>query len=181
MRRITSHPVTTPPTDRVEVGFTFDGNHLRGFRSEPVSSALAAAGVMTFSRHAKGGAPQGIFCANGQCSQCTLIVDGLARKSCVTSLVEGMDLRSLVGHPKLPLDDQPYAGGDREILSCDILVIGGGPSGIAAAVELGKLGFSVILADDKEKLGGKLVLQTHKFFGSEQDCYAGVRGVDIAG
>jgi sarcosine oxidase subunit alpha len=24
------------------------------------------------------------------------------------------------------------------------------------------------------------VLQTHKFFGSEKDCYAGVRGIDIA-
>jgi NADPH-dependent 2,4-dienoyl-CoA reductase/sulfur reductase-like enzyme/Fe-S-cluster-containing hydrogenase component 2 len=162
------------------VDFTFDGRTLRGFRSEPVSTALAAAGVATFSRHFKDEAPQGIFCANGQCSQCTLVIDGLPRKSCVTPLEEGMEVLSLEGHPKLPADDLPFAGGAKEVLSCDILVIGGGPSGIAAAVELGKLGFSVILADDKERLGGKLVLQTHKFFGSEEDCYAGVRGIDIA-
>ena len=37
-----------------------------------------------------------------------------------------------------------------------------------------------MLADDKAELGGKLVLQTHKFFGSEEDCYAGTRGYDIA-
>ena len=38
----------------------------------------------------------------------------------------------------------------------------------------------MVIADDKESLGGKLLLQTHKFFGSERDCYAGTRGFDIA-
>ena len=38
----------------------------------------------------------------------------------------------------------------------------------------------MILVDDKDRLGGKLVLQTHKFFGSMADCYAGTRGTDIA-
>jgi len=33
--------------------------------------------------------------------------------------------------------------------------------------------------DDKSRLGGKLVLQTHKFFGSQEDVYAGTRGIDI--
>ncbi|MDX9783865.1 MAG: FAD-dependent oxidoreductase, partial [Spirochaetia bacterium] len=68
----------------------------------------------------------------------------------------------------------------RRALHTDILVIGGGPSGLSAAYELGKMGFQVVVADDKDRLGGKLVLQTHKFFGSEKDCYAGVRGIDIA-
>ena len=38
----------------------------------------------------------------------------------------------------------------------------------------------MILVDDKDPLGGKLVLQTHKFFGSMADCYVGTRGRDIA-
>ena len=62
----------------------------------------------------------------------------------------------------------------------DVLVVGGGPAGLGAAKELAALGLSVAIADDKESLGGKLVLQTHKFFGSEADCYAGTRGFDIA-
>ncbi|MEI6387679.1 MAG: FAD-dependent oxidoreductase [Spirochaetota bacterium] len=181
MRRITSHPVASPPGEVIEVQFTFDGKALAGNLGEPVSTALLAAGVTTFSHHHKGGGPQGIFCANGQCSQCTLVIDGLPRKSCMTPLEAGMDVRTLVGHPKLPLDAKPFAGVGKQALTCDILVVGGGPSGIAAAVELGKLGYAVILADDKARLGGKLVLQTHKFFGSEEDCYAGVRGIDIAG
>ncbi|MCK5064513.1 MAG: FAD-dependent oxidoreductase, partial [Candidatus Fermentibacteraceae bacterium] len=55
-----------------------------------------------------------------------------------------------------------------------------GPSGMAAAIELGKAGIDTIIVDDKDRLGGKLVLQTHKFFGSEADCYAGTRGIHIA-
>jgi NADPH-dependent 2,4-dienoyl-CoA reductase/sulfur reductase-like enzyme/Fe-S-cluster-containing hydrogenase component 2 len=162
------------------VAFTFDGEEMRGRPNEALSSALAAAGVVSFSSHAKDGSPQGIFCANGQCSQCTVIVDGLAKKACITPLAEGMEVRSLAGLPSLPLSRQAFEGGSRKRLSTDVLVIGGGPAGLAATVELAKRGLSVVLADDKASLGGKLVLQTHKFFGSEEDCYAGTRGVDIA-
>jgi NADPH-dependent 2,4-dienoyl-CoA reductase/sulfur reductase-like enzyme/ferredoxin len=162
------------------VSFGFDGGLLSGIEGEALSSALAAAGVVAFSRHVKDGAPQGIFCANGQCSQCTVIVDGLARKACVTPLAGGMDVRSLNGLPVLPAADEAGAGAAKRRLSADVLVVGGGPSGLAATVELAKRGLTVVLADDKATLGGKLVLQTHKFFGSEEDCYAGTRGVDIA-
>jgi len=162
------------------VEFRFDGAACSGRDGEALSSALAAAGVVAFSRHAKDGAPQGIFCANGQCSQCTVIVDGLARKACVTPLAAGMDVRSLNGLPVLPSDDKATRGAAKRRLSADVLVVGGGPSGLAATVELAKMGLKVIIADDKASLGGKLVLQTHKFFGSEEDCYAGTRGLDIA-
>ncbi len=180
MERIIRHPIVSPPAERREVSFSFDGSTLSGFEGEAISSALAAAGVVAFSRHRKGDAPQGIFCANGQCSQCTVVVDGIARKACVTPLGAGMDVRSLSGLPVLPADDGRFAGAEKRSLAADVLVVGGGPSGLSAAAELARLGLSVILADDKADLGGKLVLQTHKFFGSEEDCYAGTRGVDIA-
>ena len=60
------------------------------------------------------------------------------------------------------------------------MIIGGGPAGLSAAIELGKLGLKVILVDDKHRVGGKLVLQTHRFFGSADAVYAGTRGIDIA-
>lgn len=146
-----------------------------------LSSALFANGIQRFSVHPKGKAPQGIFCANGQCSQCTVLVDGQPKKACITPLTGGLDVRTMDGLP--PLAELPAATvamGRPRVLATDILVIGGGPSGLGAAVELAKLGLSVVVADDKVSLGGKLVLQTHKFFGSESDCYAGMRGIDIA-
>jgi sarcosine oxidase subunit alpha len=180
MPRIQAHPVIVIPEGRREVPFSFDGVAMGGFEGEMISSALFANGIQRFSLHPKGGAPQGIFCANGQCSQCTVIVDGLPKKACITALAGGMELRTLVGLPRLPEVADGAAARPPRRISADILVIGGGPSGLGAAVELARLGFTLVLADDKEALGGKLVLQTHKFFGSEEDCYAGTRGFDIA-
>ncbi len=64
-------------------------------------------------------------------------------------------------------------------LSPDILVIGGGPAGMCAAIESARAGAGVVLVEDKPNLGGQLVKQTHKFFGSKEH-YARVRGIDIA-
>jgi len=180
MNRIDRHPIIAAQSGRREVAFTFDGVKMNGYEGEMISSALFANGVRQFSIHPKGKAPQGIFCANGQCSQCTVIVNGLPKKACITPLKAGLDLRTMDGIPKLPeATDAPAPVKPRSI-ETDILVIGGGPSGLGAAIELAKLGFQVVVADDKDSLGGKLVLQTHKFFGSEADCYAGTRGIDIA-
>jgi len=67
-----------------------------------------------------------------------------------------------------------------ETVEVECLVIGGGPAGLSAAIELGKVGVRTLVVDDKHRLGGKLILQTHKFFGSIDACYAGTRGIDIA-
>lgn len=180
MTRIEKHPVLEVPQGQKVVEFTFDGRKMTGYEGEAVSSALFANGIRRFSLHRNGKAPQGIFCANGQCSQCTVIIDGLPQKSCITPLKAGMKIETLNGVPKLAEDDRPVEHTERRNESCDVLVVGGGPSGLNATIELAQLGFNVILVDDKAKLGGKLLLQTHKFFGSEEDCFAGTRGVDIA-
>jgi NADPH-dependent 2,4-dienoyl-CoA reductase/sulfur reductase-like enzyme/Pyruvate/2-oxoacid:ferredoxin oxidoreductase delta subunit len=180
MRRINEHPVLDPPEARREIAFRFDGAEMIGYEGEMISSALFANGITRFSIHKKGAAPQGIFCANGQCSQCTVILDGYPAKSCVTPLKAGMDLRTLEGLPVLPFSSGAAAAEPLRRIAVDVLVVGGGPSGLGAAKELAALGLSVVIADDKEGLGGKLLLQTHKFFGSERDCYAGTRGFDIA-
>lgn len=180
MQRVINHPILSVPEGRRLVEFFFNGEKLYGYEGEMVSSALIANGIKEFSIHRKGDAPQGLFCANGKCSHCTVIIDGFPLKSCVTSLREGMDIRTLIHLPELPEDNKLLEHYEKKELKCDVLVIGGGPSGLTAAIELAKLGISVVIVDDKERLGGKLVLQTHKFFGSIEDCYAGTRGIDIA-
>jgi NADPH-dependent 2,4-dienoyl-CoA reductase/sulfur reductase-like enzyme/Pyruvate/2-oxoacid:ferredoxin oxidoreductase delta subunit/bacterioferritin-associated ferredoxin len=176
--RINRHPVIDPLSGR-RVHFFFNGEKRFGIEGEAVSSALFANHIHTFGHHSKDKAAQGIFCANGQCSQCTLIIDGLPRKSCIIPLTEGMKVLTVEGTPQLP-DQAPETIAAPEIIETDVLILGAGPSGMAAALELGKRGVSTVLIDDKDRLGGKLVLQTHKFFGSVEDCYAGTRGVDIA-
>jgi sarcosine oxidase subunit alpha len=177
--RITKHPILEIP-QRKEVAFTWNGLTLTGYDGEMISSALIANGIHIFGHHAKDGSAQGIFCANGQCSQCLVIADGLPEKSCMTPLREGMVVQSLEGLPKLPEDDQAPLLREPPARDVEVLIIGGGPAGLSAAIELGKLGIDTLIVDDKQRLGGKLLLQTHKFFGSVEDSHAGTRGFEIA-
>lgn len=61
----------------------------------------------------------------------------------------------------------------------DVAVVGGGPAGLCAATAAARLGARVTLIDDNPRLGGQLVKQTHKFFGSRSH-HCGTRGMDIA-
>ena len=176
--RITSHPILDIP-DRTPVSFIWNGKKLAGFDGEMISSALIANGIHIFGHHHKDNSPQGLFCANGQCSQCMVIADGLPVKSCMTALRDNMVVKSVEGLPELPQDKLVPGIGEIPVKSVDVLIIGGGPAGLSAAIELGRLGVETLIVDDKDRLGGKLVLQTHKFFGSVKDSHAGTRGFEI--
>jgi NADPH-dependent 2,4-dienoyl-CoA reductase/sulfur reductase-like enzyme/bacterioferritin-associated ferredoxin len=153
---------------------------MTGYEGEMISAALFANGIHIFGHHPKDNSPQGMFCANGQCSQCLVITDGRPVKACMTPLVEAMQIESVEGLPTLREDDAEPQIQSVKIKDVDVLIIGAGPAGLAAAVELGKLGVDTLIIDDKDRPGGKLVLQTHKFFGSVEDSYAGTRGFEIA-
>lgn len=61
----------------------------------------------------------------------------------------------------------------------EILVVGGGPAGLCAAINAAQAGAKVLVLERNDELGGQLIKQTHMFFGSEKQ-HASVRGVDIA-
>jgi thioredoxin reductase/Pyruvate/2-oxoacid:ferredoxin oxidoreductase delta subunit/bacterioferritin-associated ferredoxin len=93
---------------------------------------------------------------------------------------EGMRVEPMHGRPTLPDVGGTPKTSSTEVIEVECLIIGGGPAGLSAAIELGKAGVRTLILDDKHRLGGKLILQTHKFFGSIDACYAGTRGIDIA-
>ncbi|NLE74904.1 MAG: FAD-dependent oxidoreductase [Actinobacteria bacterium] len=177
--RIRNHPVLAVPT-RETISFTWHGRLLTGFAGDTVTSALVAAGIDCFGRHSKDGSPESLFCANGQCSACLVMADDVPVKGCMTPLKQGMNLSPVNDLPSLPRDDSPPQFAELPVRDVGVLIIGGGPAGMAAAIELGSTGVETLLVDDKNMLGGKLVLQTHKFFGSEEDSRAGMRGYQIA-
>ncbi len=177
--RIESHPILTIP-ERETFEFTWQGQRLEAMEEETIASALFANGVRIFGHHPKDGSPQGIFCANGQCAQCTVMADGLPVKACMMQVRPGMVVEPVSALPVLPEAEPVAAFRPIETLQVECLIIGAGPAGLSAAIELGKQGIRTLLVDDKHRLGGKLVLQTHRFFGSVNACYAGTRGIDIA-
>jgi sarcosine oxidase subunit alpha len=177
--RIKRHPIL-PIESGPELEFRWRGQVLRAHSGETIASALFANGIRVFGHHHKDGAAQGMFCANGQCAQCLVIADGLPVKACMTLVKPEMHVEPLDGKPELPNAERIPATQPIGTLDVECLVIGGGPAGLSAAIELGKAGVRTLIVDDKHRLGGKLVLQTHKFFGSAEACHAGTRGIDIA-
>jgi NADPH-dependent glutamate synthase beta subunit-like oxidoreductase/formate hydrogenlyase subunit 6/NADH:ubiquinone oxidoreductase subunit I/bacterioferritin-associated ferredoxin len=181
VNRVEKHPVLRIPAFE-PIEFSFAGQRLKARPDEMISSALFANGIRIFGLHPHDQAPQGIFCANGQCSQCLVIADGKPVKACMVAVRAGMQIQPLRGFPELPMiSSKELKLSAIEDIACDLLIVGGGPAGMGAAIEAADAGLSVMLVDDKDSLGGKLVLQTHLFFGYASECYAGTRGVDIAG
>jgi sarcosine oxidase subunit alpha len=177
--RITKHPILTPNSENF-IDFFWQGKPLQGKEGETIAAALFANGIHVFGHHHKDGSPQGIFCANGQCSQCLVLAQGIPVKACMEVLQPQLHIESLDSLPSLPSLNNPPEMKEIRNLEIPVLIIGGGPAGLSAAIELGKAGISTLLIDDKHRLGGKLVLQTHRFFGSVSTVYAGTRGIDIA-
>lgn len=178
MNRITAHPVLSVP-ERENVLFYWNKSTFYAGKDEVISSALFANGIKIFGHHHKDGSAQGLFCANGQCAKCTVIANGIPVKACMTKVTENMIIESVEGLPKLPEVTEKPQISDIEQIATEVLIIGGGPAGLSAAIQLEENKISTILIDDKNELGGKLVLQTHKFFGSVEDSHAGMRGMDI--
>lgn len=95
--RIEQHPVLGDMKKVKEITFTMDGNEIKGYEGEPISAALKAAGIMVH-RYTKKGAPRGIFCAIGRCTDCVMVVNGKANvRTCVTPLEAGMVVQTQYG------------------------------------------------------------------------------------
>ena len=89
-------------------------------------------------------------------------------------------LTKFVGLGRLPAKESTSKAENSKLsMETDVVIIGGGPAGLTAALEAGKRCPNVVLIDDKRMLGGQLVKQTHRFFGDARH-YAGVRGIRIA-
>lgn len=176
---VEKHPVLSS-NYKEKISFLYNGKNYIGYKGMMITSALASYGIYNIGKNIHDHSDQGLFCANGMCAQCRVIADGYIVKGCMTPIEEGMNIFSLSSLPELKKEKIKNFPDIYE-MEVDVVIIGGGPSGLAAASILKDYpDLKVLLVDDKPKLGGKLLLQTHKFFGSKEDCYAGTRGLDIA-
>ena len=151
---------------------------MHGIRGDTIASALHAAGITTFSRSLRYNSPRGFFCGIGKCSSCLMRVNGVPNvRTCIAPLQENIQVElqdKLANLPTASFINKP-----KQTISVDVLVVGAGPAGLCAAIEAAQHGAHVLIVDENQQIGGQLIKQTHKFFGSKQE-HAGTRGISIA-
>jgi len=145
------------------VSFSCDGARCTGLAGESVAASLTAAGLASF--HPNGSAaPRGIFCGMGICRECLVSVDSQPnRRACMTRLEAGMRIErqaTLTAPPESALTT------GETVETPDVLVVGGGPAGLSAALAAARAGAKVSLLDERSSLGGQYYKQlapSHRF------------------
>ncbi|NTG51238.1 FAD-dependent oxidoreductase [Agrobacterium rhizogenes] len=143
------------------VEFFVDGVAFRAERGMTIAAAIEAGGRHDFSRGLKGEA-RGLFCGMGACQDCLVTVDGrVSQRACMTSVTEGMQVRRPASKPAPTADHADLCEVPAEIpcLEMDVLVVGAGPAGLAAAEVAAAAGASVTLVDERAIAGGQYFKQ----------------------
>lgn len=140
------------------VSVDYEGQVVRSPPGVSIAAALTAAGVGAY-RHAAGG-DRGLFCGMGVCGECAITVDGgHGALACMTAVHDGMRLVRRSLRPEADLLSAPVAPLPEAELATDVLVIGAGPAGLAAAAAAGEAGARVVLVDERAALGGQYFKQ----------------------
>ncbi|MCX4425750.1 sarcosine oxidase subunit alpha family protein [Streptomyces mirabilis] len=157
-------PFRHPTRGRIHRGtpltFTFDGTEYQGHRGDTLASALLANGVIEAGTSIKLGRPRGIFSAGVEEPNAVVQIEAPFPEpmlpATTVELYDGLVASSLSGQGRLATEPDP-ARYDAVHAHCDLLVVGAGPAGLAAAAAAARSGARVILADDQPELGGSLL------------------------
>jgi sarcosine oxidase subunit alpha len=139
--------------------FTFDGASYTGYRGDTLASALLANGVRVVARSIRHGRPRGIFSAGTEEPNALVQVLAPFAEPMLTAttveLYDGLAADGLPGKGRLAGQPDP-ARYDAVYAHADVLVVGAGPAGLAAALAAARSGARVILADERAEPGGSL-------------------------
>ncbi|MBV1778896.1 sarcosine oxidase subunit alpha family protein [Paeniglutamicibacter sp. ABSL32-1] len=147
-----------------ELSFTVDGKSFSGFAGDTVASAMLGAGIRSCGDSLYLKRPRGIVSAGVEESNALVKIGarwaGHVNESMLPAttveLTDGMDVTLLQGLGQLdPRTDTAIY--DRKHVHTDVLIVGAGPAGLAAAREAAKSGARVILIDEQPEAGGSLL------------------------
>ncbi|MEY9871428.1 sarcosine oxidase subunit alpha [Streptacidiphilus sp. MAP12-33] len=140
--------------------FTFDGVEYTGLPGDTLASALLAGGVLAVGPSLYRERPRGIVTAGVDDPHALVQLERPHSEpmqlATTVELCDGLAATGLQGRGRL--DEAPdEAVFDKTYLHTDVLVVGAGPAGLAAALAAGRSGARVVLVDDQPELGGALL------------------------
>jgi len=141
----------------------FDGEALPAMAGETIAAALVANGRRATCVDPTG-APRGPYCGMGVCHDCLVVVDGRhGERACLTSARPNQRVESRrtfrvpLGADAADLAELPDK--DPPVEACDVVVVGSGPGGLAAARAAAENGLSVVVLDERPSPGGQFYKQ----------------------
>ncbi len=144
------------------IRFSFEGRDIDAREGQTVAAALSAAGELAL-RETRTGTARGVFCGMGVCQECLVTVDGMPnRRACLEPARDGAHVRrqSFPGEPPGATHGaRPIGLNDIAVESADVVVVGGGAGGLAAAIAARSCGLEVLLLDERSTPGGQYFKQ----------------------
>ncbi|MGW1679314.1 2Fe-2S iron-sulfur cluster-binding protein [Saccharopolyspora sp. NPDC002376] len=140
--------------------FSYDGMELTGHPGDTLASALLANGRIEVGSSIYRDRPRGILTADG--TEPNALVQVLSGgpepmvPATTLELSDGLQVASLSGVGWLSNAPDPTVR-DKKYVHVDVVVIGAGPAGIAAALAAGRSGARVLLVEQGRELGGSLL------------------------
>ncbi|MFB7997387.1 sarcosine oxidase subunit alpha family protein [Streptomyces sp. NPDC056002] len=140
--------------------FTLDGRELTGHPGDTLASAMLANGIVEAAPSLYRGRPRGIVSAGVEEPNALVQLGGPCSEGMLPAttveLYDGLSATTLSGMGRLDPAPDP-AVYDKKYVHTDVLVVGAGPAGLAAAAAAAESGARVILVDDQPELGGALL------------------------
>ncbi|MFI7635440.1 2Fe-2S iron-sulfur cluster-binding protein [Nonomuraea sp. NPDC049400] len=180
MRRETGGRIDRTRTLR----FRFDGRDYTGHPGDTLASALLANGVRQVATSVKLGRPRGVFSAGSEEPSALVQIEAPFPEPMLTAttveLYDGLVASGLPGQGRLAAEPDP-ARYDATHAHCDVLVVGAGPAGLAAARDAARTGARVILADERPEPGGGLLGTAEEVAGRPGAEWAAAVAAELAG
>jgi NADPH-dependent 2,4-dienoyl-CoA reductase/sulfur reductase-like enzyme len=144
-----------------------DGRSIAVAPGTTVAAALWSARISSF-RKSLSGEPRGPVCGMGICFECRVTVDGVPhQRACILPCAQGMVVETAPAGASVgasgadPGEETPAmaagaAATAASTIRADVVVVGAGPAGLAAACRAAEAGASVVLLDEAPAPGGQV-------------------------
>ena len=162
--RVSSKGISSEGT---QIAVSYEGRTIDSQAGDTLASALIHSGERVCRTTASGDV-RGLFCGMGVCHECALVVDGEhGTLACMTPVREGLRVNRQPSARVLEATARPSL--PEHEATPDVLVLGGGPAGLAAATAAAEAGLDVLLLDERTKLGGQFYKQPAEQFRVDED------------